>query len=115
MAPTCLSARDSSKRRRRHRRRISPSGLGGLVWVIVTGRGLTTTDFRGGMKSRNLSLISLVCWVVLSIGSGSAQSSSAPPAAPPGASTTAAQLQQVAYIKASNPHANDHFGNGGTL
>jgi len=24
-------------------------------------------------------------------------------------------LKQVAYIKASNPHANDHFGNGGTL
>src|SRR5258708_11942984 len=67
------------------------------------------------MKSRNLSLISLVCWVVRIIRSGSAQSSAAPPAAPPGASTTAAQLQQVAYIKASNPHANDHFGNGGTL
>ena len=26
-----------------------------------------------------------------------------------------AQLKQTAYIKASNPHANDHFGNGGTL
>ena len=26
-----------------------------------------------------------------------------------------AQLKQVAYIKASNTHANDHFGNGGTL
>lgn len=24
-------------------------------------------------------------------------------------------LKQTAYIKASNPHANDHFGNGGTL
>src|SRR5260221_6376442 len=26
-----------------------------------------------------------------------------------------AQLKQTAYLKASNPHANDHFGNGGTL
>ncbi len=26
-----------------------------------------------------------------------------------------AQLKQTAYIKASNPHANDHFGNGGAL
>ena len=26
-----------------------------------------------------------------------------------------AQLKQTAYIKASNTHANDHFGNGGTL
>lgn len=25
------------------------------------------------------------------------------------------QLKQTAYIKASNPHAGDHFGNGGTL
>jgi hypothetical protein len=25
------------------------------------------------------------------------------------------QLRQTAYIKASNPHAGDHFGNGGTL
>lgn len=28
---------------------------------------------------------------------------------------TAAPLQQTAYIKASNPHEGDHFGNGGTL
>src|SRR5712691_7640885 len=26
-----------------------------------------------------------------------------------------AQLKQTAYLKASNPEANDHFGNGGTL
>jgi hypothetical protein len=30
-------------------------------------------------------------------------------------SAPAAKLRQVAYVKASNPHANDHFGNGGTL
>src|SRR5438876_4986604 len=34
-----------------------------------------------------------------------------------GASATSgfAQLQQAAYIKASNTEMNDHFGNGGTL
>ena len=31
------------------------------------------------------------------------------------ASSAARQLRQVAYIKSSNPHAGDHFGNGGTL
>ena len=31
------------------------------------------------------------------------------------ASAASAQLRQVAYLKASNPKANDHFGNGGTL
>src|SRR4030088_970054 len=31
------------------------------------------------------------------------------------ASPAFAQLKQVAYIKASNPEMNDHFGNGGTL
>ncbi len=32
-----------------------------------------------------------------------------------GLSSAQAQLKQTAYIKASNPHANDHFGNGGAL
>jgi len=32
-----------------------------------------------------------------------------------GGAPAAAALKQVAYLKASNPHANDHFGNGGTL
>jgi FG-GAP repeat protein len=31
------------------------------------------------------------------------------------ASPAFAQLKQVVYIKASNPHMGDHFGNGGTL
>src|SRR6185436_8378595 len=31
------------------------------------------------------------------------------------ASSVFAQLKQVAYIKASNAHMGDHFGNGGTL
>src|SRR5262245_49661002 len=30
-------------------------------------------------------------------------------------SSAFAQLKQAAYIKASNPHMGDHFGNGGTL
>jgi hypothetical protein len=43
------------------------------------------------------STTSLVCLAVVSLGS------------------MQAQLKQTAYIKASNAHANDHFGNGGTL
>ena len=31
------------------------------------------------------------------------------------AAAAQAQLKQVTYLKASNPRANDHFGNGGTL
>ena len=33
----------------------------------------------------------------------------------PGAASSASGLKQTAYLKASTPHANDHFGNGGTL
>jgi len=33
----------------------------------------------------------------------------------PASGSSAAGLKQTAYIKASTPHANDHFGNGGTL
>jgi hypothetical protein len=65
------------------------------------------------MRSRNLSAVFLVCAAVLSIGKGGAQNRPTPPAA--SSSSSAAQLKQVAYIKASNPHANDHFGNGGAL
>src|SRR5258705_11473383 len=31
------------------------------------------------------------------------------------AQSASAGLRQAAYIKASNPHMGDHFGNGGTL
>src|SRR5450631_642587 len=65
------------------------------------------------MRSRLLSAGSLVCLTLLSIGNGRAQTRSAPPAA--SASSPAANLKQLAYIKASNTHANDHFGNGGAL
>ena len=61
------------------------------------------------MRSRLLSAVAFACVLLLSIENGRAQTRSAP------ASSPAAKLQQVAYIKASNPHANDHFGNGGTL
>src|SRR6266852_6626513 len=58
------------------------------------------------MRGTNLSAIFVLC---LAAGSaGRAQ-------APSPASAPAPQLKQVAYLKASNPHANDHFGNGGTL
>jgi len=35
--------------------------------------------------------------------------------APPSGALTSAQLKQVAYLKASNPEADDHFGCGGVL
>ena len=62
------------------------------------------------MRGKSVSAVFSVCLVVgCAIGQSSAQSSSpvAPAAAP--------QLKQVAYLKASNAEAGDHFGNGGTL
>ena len=53
------------------------------------------------MRSSKLSSLMLVCAAV-----ASAQSRSAAPVA---------GIKQVAYLKASNTDANDHFGNGGTL
>ena len=35
--------------------------------------------------------------------------------APPSGSVTAGQLREIAYLKASNPDADDHFGCGGQL
>lgn len=61
------------------------------------------------MRSRLLSAVTVVCLAQLSVGNGGAQT----PAA--SASAAASKLKQVAYIKASNTHANDHFGNGGAL
>jgi hypothetical protein len=65
------------------------------------------------MRSRLLSAVAFVCLALITIGNGRAQTRSATPAV--SASSSAAKLKQVAYIKASNPHPNDHFGNGGTL
>ena len=58
------------------------------------------------MRSRNLSSVVLVCLALITVRDGRAQTRSAAPAP---------KLLQVAYIKASNTNANDHFGNGGTL
>ena len=57
------------------------------------------------MTRRNLSALFLACLVVR------AQTGSAPASA----TSSAANLKQVTYLKASNTEANDHFGNGGTL
>ena len=58
------------------------------------------------MKGTNLSAIFVLC--LAAGGAGRAQ-------APSRASVPARQLKQVAYLKASNTEANDHFGDGGTL
>jgi hypothetical protein len=50
---------------------------------------------------------------VLCLAAGSVSQAQAP--SPASAPAAARQLKQVAYLKASNPHANDHFGDGGTL
>ena len=62
------------------------------------------------MRGKSFLAVFLVCLaVVCAIGQSSAQSSS------PVASAAAPQLKQVAYLKASNAEAGDHFGTGGTL
>src|SRR4029453_6168020 len=52
----------------------------------------------------------LTCGIALSIAVllGSIQTTAQSPA-------RSAAVRQTAYLKASNPHAGDHFGNGGTL
>ena len=58
------------------------------------------------MRGVNLSAIFVLC--LAAGGAGRAQAPSLAPA-------PTRQLKQVAYLKASNTQANDHFGNGGTL
>jgi hypothetical protein len=58
------------------------------------------------MRGTNLSAIFVLCLAAGSVGYAQAPSPAPAPAR---------QLKQVAYLKASNPHGNDHFGNGGTL
>ena len=68
------------------------------------------------MRNRLLSAVTVVCLAQVSVGNGGAQTPAAPAAsASAAASSAASRLKQVAYIKASNTHANDHFGNGGAL
>jgi len=61
------------------------------------------------MTSRNISALLLLCIAALAV-SALAQTHSAAPLSSP-----VAGLKEVAYLKASNTEANDHFGNGGTL
>src|ERR1700682_1419973 len=61
------------------------------------------------MRRTNLSTV-LVCLAVLGPPIAMAQ-----PAAVSSGPAPPAGLKQVAYLKASNPHPNDHFGNGGAL
>ena len=61
------------------------------------------------MTSRNISALLLLCIAALAV-SALAQTHSAAPL-----SSSVAGLKEVAYLKASNTEANDHFGNGGTL
>jgi trimeric autotransporter adhesin len=58
------------------------------------------------MRVANLSAIFVLC---LAAGRVSQAQAPSPASAP------ARQLKQVAYLKASNTQANDHFGDGGTL
>jgi hypothetical protein len=65
------------------------------------------------MRNRKLSSFLLVCLAAAgTVAPSRAQNRSASPSSP---SSSAAGLKQVAYLKASNTEANDHFGNGGTL
>ncbi len=67
------------------------------------------------MKNKNLTAFLLACltsaYVITPV---SAQNRATSPSSG-GSSSAVTQLKQVAYIKASNPHASDHFGNGGAL
>ena len=63
-----------------------------------------------------LAVFTLFLAIVTALGYQRARSQSSP-ASPASlfASAAAFQVRQVAYLKSSNPHANDHFGCGGNL
>src|ERR1700747_1780544 len=61
---------------------------------------------------KTLSAIFLVC---LAAGGGAGRGQAQSRSAGSASSSPAAPLKEVAYLKASNARANDHFGNGGTL
>jgi len=61
---------------------------------------------------KTLSAIFLVC---LAAGGGAGRGQAQTRSAGSASSSPAAPLKEVAYLKASNTKANDHFGNGGTL
>ena len=62
------------------------------------------------MKRRNLSTVFLTCLAVPGLGVITHARAQSRPAA-----AAEAPVRQVAYLKASNAKAGDHFGNGGTL
>lgn len=61
------------------------------------------------MRGRQLAALVVVAAAAMSVPINAQSSSSAATGA------NATGLRQTAYIKASNPHMGDHFGNGGTL
>jgi hypothetical protein len=67
----------------------------------MTARIAVTRDIPGNFLCRALRARNLLVFVCVMAAASSA--------------STFAQLKQVAYIKASNTHTGDHFGNGGTL
>lgn len=71
------------------------------VTKTMTGRCLSAYFIAGA---------TLLSAALLSPSPAAAQTKQAP-----GTASSASGLKQTAYLKASNPHANDHFGNGGAL
>ena len=60
--------------------------------------------------------VCLALVLVLAVGSAQAQTlASAAPAPPASPAPMPLQIRQTAYLKASNPHASDHFADGGNL
>jgi hypothetical protein len=59
--------------------------------------------------------MSVVCLAVLFFAGGRTQGQTPAPAAPATSAPAPFQIRQTAYIKASNPHASDHFADGGNL
>src|SRR5262245_20512468 len=64
---------------------------------------------------------SVVCvtWLIVALAFGAAAAQAQGPAAALAATNASVpapfQIRQTAYLKASNPHANDNFGDGGNL
>jgi hypothetical protein len=70
------------------------------------------------MKGTSRWIVLVLYLVAAGLAGGQAQAQTASPAAAPAASasgTAPFQIRQTAYVKASNPHANDSFGDGGNL
>ena len=68
----------------------------------------------GGIWRRDVRQLRTVTGAVFVVITGAALLAGGQ-AAPPSGSIAAAQLKQIAYLKASNTRAGDHFGCGGVL